>query len=207
MPQRPLNEFNLLGRRPRDGLNCPTSLAGGVPTRRGYPYASAVPLGWSGSGAATRPEVVIAEPQTKPAESNGRGLYVEPEGSRPRPGQRLDLARIAARRRALAARREELVVQRAALFSTFLELQEWRAQVAAECDAAIWMYRKQAAARSKERASAAQLVGFRRLAVIIDGRAQTIDSPIAPDRPGQVEGSCAAATSVMGLIASSGGCD
>ena len=93
--------------------------------------------------------VVIAEPQTKPAESNGRGLYVEPERPRPRPGQRLDLARIAARRRAAAARREELVVQRAALFSTFLELQEWRAEVAAECDAAIWMYRKQAAACGK----------------------------------------------------------
>ena len=151
--------------------------------------------------------MVIAEPQTKPAESNGRGLYVEPERSRPRPGQRLDLARIAARRRAAAARREELVVQRAALFSTFLELQEWRAEVAAECDAAIWMYRKHAAARSKERASAAEFVGFRRLAVVPNGRAQTIRSPIAPARPGQVEGACAATTGVVGLVAISGGGD
>ena len=57
----------------------------------------------------------------------------------------------------------------------------------------------------QERASAAELVGFRRLAFITDGRAQTIRSPIAPDRPGQVEGSCAATTSVVGLVASSGG--
>lgn len=53
--------------------------------------------------------------------------------------------------------------------------------MAAECDAAIWIYRKQAAARSKERASAAQLVGFRRLAVIIK-RARS-DDPLS-DRTG-----------------------
>ena len=96
-------------------------------------------------------------------------------------------------------------MQRAALFSTFLELQEWRAEVAAECDAAIWMYRKHAAARSKERASAAELVGFRRLAVTTSGRAQTIRPPIAPNRPGHGGGACAATTSVVGLVASSDG--
>jgi len=153
--------------------------------------------------------VLIAEPQTKPAESNGRGLHVELERPGPRPRQRrrrrLDLAQIAALRGASAARREELVVRREALFGEFLALRGWRAEVAADSRAAVWRYREQAAARSKERASAAELSGFRRLAIVTNGRAQTIRFPIAPDRPGHVDGSCAAETSVIGLVASSGG--
>ena len=96
-------------------------------------------------------------------------------------------------------------MQRAVQFSTFLELQEWRADVAAECDAAVWTYRKQAAARSKERASAAELGRFRRLASFTNGRSRTTRLPITSDGPGPVEDPAAAATSVIGLAPSSGG--
>jgi hypothetical protein len=155
--------------------------------------------------------VVIAEiavPQTKPVERNGRGLDAQLDGARPEPPhgreQRLDLAQIAARRRALAARREELVVQRAALFSTLLALREWRIELAAECRAAVRRYRDQAAARSRDRASAAELRGFKRLAVITNGRAETIRFPMARDRAGHIETSCDGAAGVIELVAGSG---
>ncbi len=96
-------------------------------------------------------------------------------------------------------------MQRAALFSKFLALKDWRAEIAADNRVAIRRYREQAAARSKERESSAELLGSRRLASLTNGRAQTIRFPIAPDRCSPMEGSCAAETSVVGLVASAGG--
>lgn len=66
--------------------------------------------------------------------------------------RRPDLAQIAARRTAAAARREELVVQRASLWSELPELGEWRNGLATRCRAATRRHQELLEALAAERA-------------------------------------------------------
>ena len=65
--------------------------------------------------------------------------------------RRPDLAQIAARRIAAVARRDELGVQRASLWSELLELDDWRRDLATECRAATRRHQELIEALAAER--------------------------------------------------------
>lgn len=105
--------------------------------------------------AVTEPLSVVAMPVESVldlAPAVDRSVEVrERKVTRIRP-RRPDLAQIAAGRIAAAARREELVVQRASLWSELLELAEWRRDLATECRAATRRHQELMEALAAERA-------------------------------------------------------